>query len=133
GYAAGRVNRGFLSKRNLAILFGVTLALMVVIVAAAVGLGHPSVSSDEVAVIDDASINVPGLVEDGAISKTNFNRFLAQTAKQNGLQTVPTPSNPQYKQLRDQAMQSALQIAWIDGEANKRGLTFTNTQINQSL
>lgn len=127
------MNRGLLSKRNLAILFGATLVLTVAIVAAAVGLGHPNVSSDDVAVVDDDSINVPGLVQDGVISKTNFNRFLVQTAKQNGLQSVPQPSNPQYKQLQDQAMQSALQIAWIVGEANKRGLTFTNTQINQSL
>jgi parvulin-like peptidyl-prolyl isomerase len=127
------VNRGLLSKRNLAILFGATFVLMVVIVAAAIGLGHPNVSSDDVAVVDDDSINVPGLVQDGVISKTNFNRFLVQTAKQNGLQSVPQPSNPQYKQLQDQAMQSALQIAWIVGEANRRGLTFTDTQVNQSL
>jgi parvulin-like peptidyl-prolyl isomerase len=133
GYAAAPVNRGFLSKRNLAILFGATLVLTVAIVAAAVGLGHPSVPSDAVAVVDDDSINVPGLVQDGTISKTNFNRFLVQTAKQNGVQTVPPPSSPQYKQLKDQTMQSALQIAWVVGEANKRGLTFTNTQINQSL
>jgi parvulin-like peptidyl-prolyl isomerase len=30
-------------------------------------------------------------------------------------------------------MQSALQIAWIVGEANRQGLTFTDTQVNQSL
>jgi hypothetical protein len=127
------VNRGFLSKRNLAILFGAILVLMVVIVAAAVGLGHPSVPSDDVAVIDDASINVPGLVQDGHISKTDFNRLVVQTAKQSGAQTVPQPSDPQYKQLKDQAMQTGLQIAWIVGEANRRGLTFTDTQVNQSL
>jgi parvulin-like peptidyl-prolyl isomerase len=127
------VNRGFLSKRNLAIIFGAALVLTVVIVAAAVGIGHPSVPSDDVAVIDDDSINVPGLVQDGHISKTNFNRFIVQTAKQGGLQSVPAPSDPQYKQLKDQAMQTALQIGWIVGEANKRGLTFTDTQVNQSL
>jgi foldase protein PrsA len=127
------VNRGFLSKRNLAILFGAVLVLMVVIVAAAVGLGHPSVPSDDVAVIDDASIDVPGLAQDGHISKANFNRFLLQTAKQSGVQTVPQPSDPQYKQIKDQAMQTALQIAWIVGEANRRGLTFTDTQVQQSL
>jgi hypothetical protein len=126
------VNRGFLSKRNLAIIFGAALVLMVVIVAAAVGIGHPSVPSDDVAVIDDASIDVPGLAQDGHISKANFNRFLVQTAKQSGVQTVPQPSDPQYKQLKAQTMQTALQIAWIVGEANKRGLTFTDTQIQQS-
>ena len=124
---------GFFSKRNLAIIFGATFVLMVVIVAVAVGVGHPSVPSDDVAVIDDASINVPGLVEDGHISKANFNRFLLQTAKQGGQQTVPSPSSPQYKQIKDQAMQTALQIAWIVGEASKRGLSFTDTEVQQSL
>ncbi len=127
------MNRGFFSKRNLAIIFGAVLVLMVVIVAAAVGVGHPSVPSDDVAVIDDASIDVPGLAQDGHISKTDFNRFLLQTARQSGSQTVPQPSDPQYKQIKDQAMQTALQIAWIVGEANRRGLSFTDTEIQQSL
>jgi foldase protein PrsA len=117
----------------MAILFGATLVLVVVIVAAAIGIGHPSVPDDDVAVVDDASVDVPGLAEDGHISKANFDRFLLQTAKQSNMQTVPQPSDPQYKQLKDQAMQSALQIAWIVGEANRQGLTFTDTQIQQSL
>jgi foldase protein PrsA len=127
------VNRGFFSKRNLAIVFGATFVLMAVIVAVAVGVGHPSVPSDDVAVIDDSSIDVPGLAQDGHISKTNFNRFVLQTARQSGSQTVPQPSDPQYEQLKTQAMQSALQIAWIVGEANKQGLSFTDTEIQQSL
>jgi hypothetical protein len=133
GYAAAPVKRGFLSKRNLAILFGATLVLTVAIVAAAVGVGHPSVPSDDVAVIDDSSLNVPGLVQDGHISKTSFNRFLSQTAKQSGAQSVPPPSSPQYKQIKDQAMQTALQIAWIVGEGQRRGITFTDTEVQQSL
>jgi parvulin-like peptidyl-prolyl isomerase len=127
------VSQGLLSKRNLAIFFGVALVAMVVIVGVAVGVGHPNVPSDDVAVIDDSSINLPGLVDSGKISKANFDRFLLQTAKQNGLQAAPQPSDPQYTQLKDQAMQTALQIAWIVGEGNKRGLTFTDTQVNQSL
>ncbi len=127
------MNRGFFSQRNLAIIFGAVLVLMVVIVGAAVGVGHPSVPSDDVAVIDDSSIDVPGLAQDGHISKTDFNRFLVQTARQSGSQAVPQPSDPQYKQIKDQAMQTVLQIAWIVGEANRRDLTFTDTEIQQSL
>jgi parvulin-like peptidyl-prolyl isomerase len=127
------VKSGFFSKRNMAILFGATFVLVVAIVAAAVGLGHPSVPSDDVAVVDDASINVPGLVQDGHISKTNFNRFLLQTAKQGGQQSVPAPSSPQYAQVKDQTMQTALQIAWIVGESHRLGITFTDTEVNQSL
>ncbi len=133
GYAAAPVKSGFFSKRNLAILFGALLVLMVVIVAAAIGVGHPSVPSNDVAVVDDASINVPGLVQDGHISKTDFNRFLVQTAKQSGAQSVPQPSDPSYKQLKNQAMQTALQIAWIVGEASRQGITYTDTEVNQSL
>ena len=117
----------------MAILFGATLVIMVVIVAVAVGVGHPSVPSDDVAVIDDSSINVPGLVENGHISKANFNRSLLQTAKQSGAQTVPQPSDPQYKQIKDQTMQTDLQIAWLVGEASRQGLSFTDTQVQQSL
>ena len=127
------MNRGFLSKRNLVILFGAVFVLTVAITAVAIGVGRPDVPGDDVAVIDDPDINVPGLVEEGVITKENFDGFLEQTAKQNGLQAVPQPSDPQYEQLKDQAMSSALQIAWLVGEANKRDLTFTNTQINQSL
>ncbi len=123
---------GFFSKRNLAILFGATLVLTVAIVAAAVGVGHPSVPSDDVAVIDDANIDVPGLVQDGHISKTNFDRFLLQTAKQTGVQTVPQPSDPQYKQIKDQAMQTALQIAWIVGQGNRQGIDLTDTEVQHS-
>jgi hypothetical protein len=126
------VSRGFFSKRNLAILFGAVLVLMVVIVAAAIGIGHPNVPSDDVAVIDDDNVDVPGLFDEGHLSKANFDRFLLQTAKQNNLQSVPQPSDPQYKQLKDQAVQSALQIGWIVGEADKQGLSFTDTQIEQS-
>ena len=127
------MSRGFFSKRNLAILFGATLVLVVAITAAAVGVGHPSVPSDDVAVVDDDAVDVPGLFDDGVMSKANFDRFLLQTAKQNNLQQVPQPSDPQYKQLKDQAVQSALQIGWIVGEANRQGLTFTDTQVQQSL
>ena len=126
------MNRGFLSKRNLAIIFGAALVLTVVITAAAIGIGHPSVPSDDVAVIDDADINVPGLVQDGHISKTNFNRFLLQTAKQSGSQSVPQPSDPQYQQVKDQAMQTALQIAWIVGEGSRQNINLTDTEIQQS-
>jgi parvulin-like peptidyl-prolyl isomerase len=106
---------------------------MAVGVGVAVGIGHQDVPSDDVAVVDDSSIDVPGLVEEGAISKANFDRFLEQTARQNNMQQVPAPSDPQYNQLKDQAMQSVLQIAWIVGEADRQGLSFTNTQIQQSL
>ncbi|HEU4979988.1 MAG TPA: hypothetical protein VFT14_02150, partial [Solirubrobacterales bacterium] len=66
----------FLSKRNLAIIFGGAFVLCVVIVAAAVGIGSPDVPDDDVLIVDDQSINVPGVVEEGAVSKESFDRLL---------------------------------------------------------
>ena len=127
------MNRGFLSKRNLAAIFGGALVIMVVIVAVAVGFGRPSVPSDDVAVVDYPSLTVPNLVDDGHVSKTTFGRFLGQAAKQSGLQSTPTPSSPQYQQVKTQAMQSMLQLIWIFGEAQKEGIRVTDTQVNQAL
>src|SRR5262245_53123086 len=93
----------------------------------------PTVPANDVAVIDDDAVDVPGMFDNGVLSKANFDRFFLQTAKQNNLQQVPQRSDPKYKQLKDQAVQSALQIGWIVGEGHKEGITFTDTQINQSL
>jgi parvulin-like peptidyl-prolyl isomerase len=127
------VSQGFLSKRNIAIILGAALVLTVVIVGIAVGVGHPSVPSDDVAVIDDDSINVPGLVVDGKITKSGFDRLLNQTALQQGLDGPPQPSDPQYKAVKDQALGTALDAAWIEGEAARRGVSVTDTQVQQQF
>lgn len=125
--------RSLLSKRNLAIIFAGALVITVAIVAVAVGVGHPDVPDDDVAVIDDDRINVPGVVEDGVISKENFDKLLQQTATQQGLQEVPQPSDPQYEVLRDQALATALDVAWIAGEGERQSVEVTDTEIQQSF
>jgi parvulin-like peptidyl-prolyl isomerase len=122
-----------LSKRNLAIFFGVLFVAMSVIVAVAIGVGHPDVPSDDIAVVDDDSINVPGLVDKGHISKEGFDKILDQTAKAQGLPATPPSSDPQYKALKDQAIGTALDIAWITGEAQRQGVDATDTEIDQQL
>jgi foldase protein PrsA len=122
-----------LSKWNLAIIFGAVLVLCVVLVGVGVGLGSPDVPDDDVAVVDDDSITVPGVIEEGKISKENFDRILEQTARQQGLDAVPPPSDPQYAALRDQAMNTALDVAWITGEGQRRGVDATDTEVQQSF
>ena len=125
--------RSLLSKRNLAIIFGGALVITVAIVAVAVGVGHPDVPDDDVAVIDDDRINVTGVVEDGVISKESFDELLQQTATQQGLQEVPQPSDPQYGTLKEQALTAALDIAWIAGEGERQAVEVTDTEIQQSF
>ena len=127
------MRRGFLSKRNLAIIFGAVLVLCVVIVGVGVGLGSPEVPDDDVVVVDDDSINVPGVVEEGRVSKENFDKLLQQTAKAAGLDAAPPPGDPQYDTIRDQALNTALDVAWITGEGQRRGVEVTDTEIQQSF
>ncbi len=123
----------FLSKRNLAIIFGGAFVLCVVIVAAAVGIGSPDVPDDDVLIVDDESIDVPGIVEEGRVSKENFDKLLQQTAKQQGLDAAPAPSDSQYETIRDQALNAALDVAWITGEGQRRDVEVTDTEIQQAF
>jgi parvulin-like peptidyl-prolyl isomerase len=122
-----------LSRRNIAIFFGVVFVAMSVIVAIAIGVGHPDVPSDDIAVVDDDSINVPGLIDEGHITKDGFDQILTETAKAQGLPAAPQPSDPQYKAIKDQAVSTALDIAWITGEAQKQGVEVTDTEVDQQL
>jgi foldase protein PrsA len=98
------------------------LVVFFVIVALAQGIGHPSPSSDEVAVVEDAP--------DGHVTVDQFNNALEQTALGQGLQAVPKPSDPQYATLKDSAMANLLTSQWIAGEAADRGITASDTDVD---
>lgn len=105
--------------------FGGLFAALFVIVGVADGIGHPSVPSGAVAVVEDAP--------DGTITKQDFDAALTQAASQQGLPKPPSPSSPQYPTLRDAAMSSVLLSRWILGEAEERGITISETEIANQL
>ena len=115
--------REFRDKRIvIAAVLAVFLVAFFVIVALAQGIGHPSPSASEVAVVDDAP--------DGHITVDQFNTALKQTALGQGLTKVPKTSDPNYTSLKDSAMANLLTSRWIEGEqAADRGLTATDTDI----
>jgi len=106
----------------VAAVLAVFLVVFFVIVALAQGIGHSSPSSDEVAVVEDAP--------DGHVTVDEFNTALEQTALGQGLQTVPKPSDPQYATLKDSAMSNLLTSKWIAGEAEDRGITASETDVD---
>jgi parvulin-like peptidyl-prolyl isomerase len=101
------------------------LAISLVWVGLALGIGHPSPSADEVAVVEDAP--------DGHITVDQFNAALKQTALGQGLQQVPKPSDPQYATLKDAAMANVITSRWIAGEAADRGITVSDTDVQNYL
>jgi parvulin-like peptidyl-prolyl isomerase len=107
------------------VAFGGLFVALFAIVGVATGIGHPSVPAGDVAVVEDTP--------DGTITKQDFDDALTQAASQQGLPEAPSPSSPQYPTLRDAAMSSVLLARWITGEAEERGITISDTEIDNQL
>ncbi len=123
---------GLANKRNVAIVLAAVLVLLIALIAATSGFGHPSVPDGDVAIVDE-DITVEGVVEDGKISQEAFDRSLELAAKQSGLQEAPAPGDEQYEQVRDQAVGLVLDITWIKGEADRQGIEVTPTEVQEEL
>lgn len=113
------------SKRRAAIIFAVVLAIVVVLVGAKTGIGDPGIPDGDVVVVDD--------VDDGKISKQQFDAAMEQAAAQAGLKKVPAEDNPQYEQLRNQALQGLILAVWVRGEAADRDISVTQEDIDEEL
>jgi hypothetical protein len=109
------VSPGFFSKRNVAIFLGAILVVGVVLIAVIDGFGHDDVPSDSVAVVNGDEI-----------SQADFETAFQQASSQAGLQTPPAPGDEQYEQVRDQALTTILDSAWIEGEGERQGVNVTD-------
>jgi foldase protein PrsA len=112
------------SKRLIAILLGAFLVAFFAIWAIALGLSDPDVPSGDVAVVDDA----PG----GPITQEEFDASLKQAAAAQGAREVPTEGE-QYEALKEQALSDLILGRWVQGEAEERGFTVTETEVEQRL
>jgi parvulin-like peptidyl-prolyl isomerase len=110
------------NKRNVAIALGAFLVILIVGFAVAQGIGDDNPSDDAVAVVDGDEI-----------SQEDFDTAMLQAAKRQGLQQAPTEDNPQFTVIRDQALGDLFDIAWIQGEAEDRGIEVTDTEIQDQL
>lgn len=108
-----------------AVVMAALLVVLFVVVAVAQGIGSPSVSSGDVAVVEDAP--------DGEIPKTEFDAVLEQQAAQQGVNKVPSPSDPQYSALRESTMADLLLGRWVRGEASERGITISDSEVSNRL
>ena len=116
------MSSGIFSKRNVAIFLGAILVLGVVLIAVIQGIGHDDVSSDSVAVVDGDEV-----------TQADFEAAFQQAAAQSGLQTPPAPGDEQYETIRDQALSTVLDSAWIAGEAERRGVEVTDKEVQDTF
>jgi parvulin-like peptidyl-prolyl isomerase len=117
--------REFANRWVVLALFGGLFAILFIWVGVADGVGHPSVPSGDVAVVEGVS--------DGTVTMADFTAGLEQTSLAQGLKKPPPPSSPQYATLRDATMSQILTSRWVQGEAQERGITPTNTDIDNYI
>ncbi len=89
------------------------------------GLGDPSIPSGDVALVQDSPA--------GHISEQAYQDALAQSAAAQQLQSVPPESSPQFDQVKTTAIGNLLLGAWVQGEAEERGITVSDSQVNDQL
>lgn len=114
--------------QRLALLgFAALLILLFVIFAVAQGIGHPSVPSGAVAVIEDAPDDL------GTVTEEEFQHALEQAAAQGKITPVPKPGDKKYDELKETALGEVFDSIWIQGQAEEMGISVTPKEIAAEL
>lgn len=114
--------RGKINARTAAIIFGGALVLAVVVAAITGGLTTEEPSGDAVAQVDGDEI-----------SREEFDAALDQAVKSQQLPAPPEEGTPEFDQVRNEALGRLLQQAWLEKEAEQRGIEVTDSEIEQEL
>jgi parvulin-like peptidyl-prolyl isomerase len=114
--------------QRLALLgFAALFILLFVIFAIAQGIGHPSVPSGDVAVVEDAP---DGL---SPVSEAQFKHALAQAAAEKKVTPIPKPGDKNYDELQETALGNVLDSIWIQGQAEEMGISVTPKEVAEEL
>jgi len=113
--------------RRLALFaFAGLLVLLFVGFAITQGIGNPSVSSGDVAVIEDAPEGF------GTVTEDQFRHALAIAAA-TGKVPVPKPGDEKYEELKEAALGELLESIWIRGLAEEMGISVTKKEVAEEL
>jgi foldase protein PrsA len=123
--ASGRPDDRVAARRRALLLFGVAFVALFAVVGISEGVGDPSIPEGNVVYVED----VPD--GGGEISKAEFDHALELAAKQGGQEKVPKPGDKQYEELKETALTSLLESAWLEGEAAEMGIEVTQQEIDK--
>lgn len=113
------------SRRKALIAFGAILTATIVLVAATMGLGKPSLPSGAVAFVEG--------VDDGEITEEQFTNALDQAAAGQEGQAPAAPGTPQFEALKIPAISDLLLAKWVKGEAAELGIEATDREVEAEL
>lgn len=112
------------AARRLGLLvFGAVFLILFAVVAIAEGLGDPSVPSGDVVLVEDA----PG--GSGEISRADFDHALELAAAAEGQKKVPKDGSAKYDELKEAALTSLLESAWLEGQGEEMGITVSDAEV----
>ena len=114
-----------LSKRTVAFAFAAVLAVLVVLVAATMGIGKLSLPDGATAFVDE--------VGDGEITEDELNAAIEQAAAAEGNAEPPEPGTPQFGATLVPALSDLLLGRWVRGEAQERGIAVTEREVDVEL
>jgi foldase protein PrsA len=114
------------SKRTVvAVVLGVALVVSLGAFAISGDIGEPSLPDGDVAIVDGAP--------DGGITEEEFQTALRQAAFNLQLNELPPQDDPQYEQVSQAAISNLIQTRWVRGEAEDRGITVDERDVEQAL
>lgn len=107
--------------------FAAALVLLFVGFAIAQGIGHPSPSSDEVAIVEDVPDDL------GTVTDADFQHRLEQAAAQAQVKSVPKPGDKKYEELKETALGELFDAIWLQGLAEEKGISVSEKEIAAEL
>jgi len=116
-------------QRRLALLgFAALLVLLFVGFAVAEGIGDPSVSSGDVAIVEDAPEGTD------TISKAQLDHAIVIAAAAQQIKPVPKPGDEKYDELKEAALGELFDAIWIQGQAEEMGFpAVTPAEVEKEL
>jgi parvulin-like peptidyl-prolyl isomerase len=109
----------------MAIVLGALLVLIVLAVAATSGIGDDGPSGDAVAVVDGEEISAEDF--DAALIQAAARQRVAKDCQ------PPASDAPEFETLKDEALNDVLDQAWIQGEAEERGVEASDREVEEEF
>jgi len=128
GKAASRRPAGPAAARRLGLLaFGATFLILFAVVAISEGLGDPSIPSGDIILVEDAP------ADSGEISKADFDHAIDLAVAAEGQKKTPEPGSAKYDELKETALTTLLESAWLEGQAEEMGITVTDQEVDKEF
>jgi parvulin-like peptidyl-prolyl isomerase len=114
-------------QRLALVVFAALFILLFLGFAIAQGVGEPSVPDGDVAIVKSVPDDI------GTISEADFKRAVVQQVASGGLKKPPEPGSKKEEEIKQAALNEALDAIWIQGEAEELGISATSKQIATEL